>query len=148
MPEVRQMGRQARDILPMRAMRQLGWETRLQLPVRTVREVGLGALSRHPTPPTLAQPRGGLIRVALRSDVYGAFLAFRSRLTLARGDKQKPRRRGFLQAGRLRYCFFGIAVLPLVAPARDAAACSLGESLPSPSLSSLLNLSYGMPFAS
>jgi hypothetical protein len=41
MPEVRAVGRQARDTLPMRAMRQLGWETRLQLPVRAVRTVGL-----------------------------------------------------------------------------------------------------------
>jgi hypothetical protein len=41
MPEVRLVGRQARDVLPMRAMRQLGWETHLHLPVRGVRTLGI-----------------------------------------------------------------------------------------------------------
>lgn len=72
-----------------------------------------------------------------------------AKVVVPRQKNKAPRERGFLEAVILLYCFFG-AVLPPVAPAAALASdCSLAESLPSPSLSSLLkSFSNGVPFAS
>jgi hypothetical protein len=58
---------------------------------------------------------------------------------------KSPAEAGLFAGSDPRYCFFG-AVLPLAALA--PAPISPWESLPSPSLSSLLkSCSYGVPFA-
>lgn len=78
-------------------------------------------------------------------DVIYVLLASHKRISV---ETKSPAGAGLFAGSKdVRYYFFG-AVLPLAAPL-DAAATSPWESLPSPSLSSLLkSFSNGVPLAS